>query len=340
MFGMPSVKLACLGLILAGLVSGAATPATSLLILAKRDMTLAIVDPETLKVIAKMPSGPDPHEVAASSDGTTAYISNYGGLGSAMHSISVVDLVHQKALPAIDIGPMHSAHGLFFADGKLYFTSETNKVIGRYDAAAQKIDWVLGVGQERTHMVLVRDGGKKIFTSNVNSDTISIIEPSKKSNNPGPPGAHTPDWEETAVAVGKGPEGFDVSPDGKEVWAANSHDGSISVIDAGSQKVVATIDAKVPGSNRLKFTVDGKLVLVSSLRNGDLAVFDAATRKEVKRLKVGRGAAGILIRPDGAVAYAAASPDNSVAVVDLKTMTVVNHIEPGHEPDGMAWAVR
>jgi YVTN family beta-propeller protein len=192
----------------------------------------------------------------------------------------------------------------------------------------------------------------------VNSDTISIIEPSTKPNGgpggpppggggpggppPGgpPPGPHTPDWEETAIKVGKGPEGFDVSPDGKEVWSANSHDGSISVIDAGSKKVVETIDAKVPGSNRLKFTVDGTLVLVSSLRNGDLAVFDAATRKEVKRLKVGRGAAGILIRPDGAVAYAAASPDNSVAVVDLKTMTVVNHIEPGQEPDGMAWAVR
>ena len=34
--------------------------AESLLVLSKGDLTLAIVDPATLKVVAKMPSGPDP----------------------------------------------------------------------------------------------------------------------------------------------------------------------------------------------------------------------------------------------------------------------------------------
>jgi YVTN family beta-propeller protein len=41
-----------------------------LLALSKTDHTLSIVDPVTLKVIAKMPVGPDPHEVIASADGT------------------------------------------------------------------------------------------------------------------------------------------------------------------------------------------------------------------------------------------------------------------------------
>jgi YVTN family beta-propeller protein len=43
-----------------------------LLALSKTDHTLSIVDPVTLKVIAKMPVGPDPHEVIASADGTRA----------------------------------------------------------------------------------------------------------------------------------------------------------------------------------------------------------------------------------------------------------------------------
>ena len=78
------------------------TPSRSLLALSKRDHTLAIVDPTTLKVIARAPVGPDPHEVIASSDGKTAYVSIYGG--GRYHALSVIDLVAQKALPDIDTG--------------------------------------------------------------------------------------------------------------------------------------------------------------------------------------------------------------------------------------------
>jgi YVTN family beta-propeller protein len=66
---------------------------------------------------------------------------------------------------------------------------------------------------------------------------------------------------------------------------------------------------------------------------------DASTRAIVKRIPIGRGSAGILMQPDGARAYIACGPDNSVAVLDLKTMSVVGHIDAGGEPDGMAWAV-
>jgi len=48
------------------------TPKRTLLALSKGDHILAIVDPATLKVIAKVPVGSDPHEVIASADGKTA----------------------------------------------------------------------------------------------------------------------------------------------------------------------------------------------------------------------------------------------------------------------------
>ena len=52
------------------------TPADSLLVLSKAGHTLAIIDPATLQAIAKIPVGNDPHEVIASTDGKTAYVSN------------------------------------------------------------------------------------------------------------------------------------------------------------------------------------------------------------------------------------------------------------------------
>lgn len=335
------------------------TPSPALLVLAKRDRTMAIVDPATLKILAKVPVGPDPHEVIADADGRFAYASNYGG--GAYHTLAVVDLVGQKALPPVDLGPLGGPHGLAFVGGKVWFTAEGAKVIGRYDPASAKVDWVLGTGQDRTHMIFVSADLKHIVTSNIASATISLIDqvpghgfgppptppggmgsPSPPGPGPvgGPPPTARPEWEQTLVKVGRGAEGFDVSPNGKEIWAANAQDGTISILDFAGEKVIQTLDANVGGANRLKFTPDGRLVFVSSLRGSELAIFDAASRRETKRVKLGHGAAGILMQPDGARAYVACSPDNYVAVIDLKSLEVVGRIEPGNDPDGLAWAVR
>ena len=140
------------------------------------------------------------------------------------------------------------------------------------------------------------------------------------------------------MKVGNGSEGFDISPDGKEIWVANAQDGTISIINSESKAVVDTLAANVAGANRLKFTPDGHRVLVSSLRTGELTVVDAASRKEVKRLKLGHGCAGILVQRDGSRAFVACSPDNYVVVVDLKTLEAGQHFDVGVEPDGLAWA--
>ncbi len=318
-------------------LNGQSTPPAALLVLAKSDRTVSIVDPATLKVLARMPSGPDPHEVIADTDGKLAYISNYGGPGGAYNTISVVDLREHKALAPIDLGVLRGAHGLTFVGGKLWFTAETNKAIGRYDPASRRVDWVLGTGQNRTHMIFVFHDLKRIITSNVSSATMSIIDQISRQGQMGPPQA---DWDETVVPVGRGAEGFDVSPDGKQIWAANAQDGTVSVIDAAEKKVVDTLNANVRSANRLKFTPDGSLVFVSTLGGPDLAILDAKTRREVKRLRIGRGAAGIQMQPDGARAYVSCTPDNYVAVIDLKSLEVAGHIEAGKEPDGLAWAIR
>lgn len=312
---------------------GQTTPSPALLVLSKAGHTLAIVDPSSLKVVARMPSGPDPHEVIASSDGKFAYISNYGG--GTYNTISIVDLIAQKALPAVDLGALRGPHGLDFRGGKVWFTAEPNKVIGSYDPVEKKVDWVLGTGQDTTHMIFVFEDLKRMVTSNIRSATMTFIE--KRAGNP-QRGSPQGDWEETVIAVGRGAEGFDVSPDGKEIWAANAQDGTVSIIEVASKKVTQTLSANVHGANRLKFTPDGKLVFVSTLGGPDLTILDAATRKEAKRLKIGRGAAGILMQPDGARAYVACTPDDYVVVVDLKTLEVTNHIDAGKQPDGLAWA--
>lgn len=333
-------SLAALAL-LAGLtpLTAQSTPSHALLALSKTDLTLSIVDPATLKVVARMPSGPDPHEVIASSDGRFAYISNYGG--GAYNTITVVDLDAQKTLRSVDLGALRGPHGLAYAGGKLWFTAEAAKAIGSLDPAAERVDFVLGTGQDRTHMILVSSDLTRIVTSNVSAATISIIDRRPRAGRGGAGGPPMPpDWNETVVAVGGGSEGFDLSPDGREIWVANAQDGTISIVDVGTRRVTRTLDANVKGANRLKFTPDGKLVFVSALSGAALTVFDASARRAVKRLPIGRGAAGIEIEPDGRRAFVACTPDNYIAVIDILSLDVVGHIDAGRQPDGLAWASR
>ena len=326
--------IVCFGI--AVLEAQSTPPRAVLLVLAKTDQTLSIVDPSTLKVVDRMPSGPDPHEVVADQGGKLAYISNFAGAERVHKTVSVVDLREKKALPPIDLGVLRSAHGLAFVGGKLWFTAQANKVIGSYDPAVKAVDWVLGTGQNSTHMIFVSEDLKRIVTSNPGSATMSIID---KLSRPDRSGALRQDWDETVVPVGRGDEGFDISPDGKEIWTANAQDGTISIIDAASKKVIDTLNANVRTANRLKFTPSGSLVLISLLNGPDLVILDAKTRREVKRLNIGHGAAGIQMQPDGERAYVSCSSDDYVAVIDLKTLEVAAHIDAGKQPDGLAWVV-
>jgi YVTN family beta-propeller protein len=316
------------------------TPKRSLLALSKTNHTLAIVDPATLNIIARIPVGVDPHEVIASTDGKTAYVCIYGG--GSFHELNVIDLVAQKPLLNIDTRPLYGPHDIAFVNGKAWFTAEGSKAVGRYDPATGKLDWSMGTGQDRTHMIYVTADAKKIYTTNVSSGTVSIlvdslIQPGKNA----PPNARPrEEWIQTVVPTARGSEGFDVSPDGSELWTAASEDGTISIIDLGAKKLSAKIDAKVFGANRVKFTPDGKQVFISSLQSGELTIYDAKSHKEIKRLKPGHGAAGILMDPDGSRVFVACSADNYIAVISLKTLEVTSHIDVGGVPDGMAWAIQ
>ncbi len=362
---MNIVRLAGIVIGFFGVIPGwaQASPQRMLLALSKTDHTLAIVDPASLKVIARLPVGTDPHEVIASADGTRAYVTIYGG--GSLHELDILDLVGQKALPSYDTKPLFGPHGVVIEGGKVWYTAEGSKAIGRFDPATGQTDLVMGTGQDRTHMIYVTPDGKRVYTTNVSSGTVSILvdtmiqqrmgpppgAPGGAPGNPpgGAPGGGMPppqgprvreDWSETVIPVSRGSEGFDVSPDGSELWTAASDDGSIAIIDVWGKRLVTKLDAHVQGANRLKFTPDGALVFVTSLGSGDLAIFDTKTRKEIKRLKIGHGAAGILMDPVGGRAFVACSADNYLAIVDLKSLEVTGRLDVGGVPDGLAWAVR
>jgi YVTN family beta-propeller protein len=295
--------------------------AQTLLVLNKEDATLAFLDPASGKVTARVPVGEGPHELALSSDRKLAFVSNYGTGQKPGNSISIVDTRTKQELRRLDLGILRRPHGLWFAAGKLFFTAEANKVIGTYDPSTGKVDSVLGTGQVGTHMVLATPDAARIFTANIGGDSICLIE----------------GMNQTVIPVGKGPEGLDLTADGRQLWTAHSRDGGVSIIDVATRKVVETFNAGTKRSNRIKLTPDGKLALISDLEGGELVVVDAPARRVTRRIPLGKAPEGILIAPGGDRAYIAVAGDNQVVTLDLKTFAVTARFEPGKGPDGLAW---
>jgi YVTN family beta-propeller protein len=305
--------------------------ADTLLVVNKRDATLALVDPATMKVTGKIATGEEPHEVAVSEDGKIAVVCNYGTGAKPGTSLTVVDIAAKRELRRFALPGLSRPHGIQAVGSRFYITFEGSRAVARYDAVADRIDWIAGTGQEMTHMLVVARDEKKIYAANVVSNTVSVLDLT-----------NAPDVALKQIVVARGPEGIDLAPDNSALWVAGvarrDEEARISVIDPKTDSVVRTIPTKAKLANRLKFTPDGTRVVVSDPGTWQILVFDAATGNVIKTITTAAGPAGIVFTPDGKRLFVACADAGKVQVIDTATWSIAGEVETGAEPDGMAYA--
>ena len=317
--------------ILVLLVCNAAT-ADTLLVVNKRDATLALVDPVAMRVIGTIATGLEPHEVAVSDDGKVAVVCNYGTDSNPGTSLTVVDVSDKKEVRRFALPGLFRPHGIQAVGSRFYITAEGSLAVARYDAAANRIDWIAGTGQEMTHMLVVARDEKKIWTANIAGNSVSVLDLTPA------PGAVAL----KQLVIKRFPEGIDLAPDGSALWvagiASRSEEARISVIDPKSDSVVRTIPTPTKLANRLKFTPDGTRVAVSDPGTNEIAIFDTATGDVIRRIQTAAGPAGLLFTPDGKRLFVACADAGKVQVIDTATWSIAGEVATGTEPDGMAYA--
>ena len=153
------------GVWLAGVAAAAQTAGEARLLVLLRDAAaLAVVDPASTTVLGQVPTVGGSHEVTASPDGRLAFVA------SPSEGISVIDLEALTEVRRLDVGRGSVPHDVRFAGGRLYFTAEGYKAIGRYDPEADEVDWLLGLGRDGAHMMVLSRDRDTIFTANRESD--------------------------------------------------------------------------------------------------------------------------------------------------------------------------
>jgi YVTN family beta-propeller protein len=299
-----------------------------LVALNKNEATMAIIDPNTMNILGKVPTGDGPHEVVISADGKTAFVANYGAQTPGS-TLSVIDLETQKELRRVDLTPLLRPHGLVMGkDGKVYFTAEVNRAVARYDPVTNKVDWMSGTGQNGSHMLVLSPDQNIIYTANIGSDSVTAIQ--MKPTAPGPARI-------THIPVGRQPEAIDISPDGKEVWVGLNAEGAIDIVDTTTNTFKEKINL---GGRpyRVIFAPGGKQVFATMLNTREIIVLDAATRKETRRIKLESVPMGIVFSRDGKFAFVSAVQNDFVLKIDLTKYEIVGRATTGVAPDGVAVA--
>lgn len=308
-----------------------AVGASTLIVANKSEATVSLVDLPAGKVVATLPVGTGPHEVAVSPGGRLALIANYGGPGpqGAGSSLTLIDVPAAKVLKTIDLGEYRRPHGVHFLDERrALVTAEVNKALIEVDVETGKVTGAVTTGQDVSHMVAVTPDGSRAFVANIGSGSVTAVDLKGKK--------HLAD-----IPTGNGAEGVAVTPDGKQVWVTNRAADTVTVVDAMTLKVLGSQpSAKFP--IRAEATPDGKHVLVSNAQSGDLSVFTTADRKLERRISLETGETsvpiGIEIAPDGKRAYVAHAGADQISIVDLKSWKRVGSLTAGKEPDGMGYS--
>jgi YVTN family beta-propeller protein len=297
--------------------------ADTLLVANRGGSTITLLDPATLSLLTTITVGQDPHEIAVSQDGTSAYVSNYGG--SFGTTLSIVDVPARAKIRDVSIAPLTGPHGIVVRWGKVWFTAERSAAVGRYDPDTDRVDWVGSVAPAHAHMLAVNAWGTRVFTANMQAASASIIEVEG-----------TQSASRKSIPTVTNGEGIALSPDERELWVGSaSPTGGIAVISLQSETVVHHI----PGvfAYRLTFTNDGRHVLVP--RGNTVVVYDAATRAELRAIPVGGTALSVIVAPGDRIAYVAMTNPSRVIRLELATGTILAAATVAPTPDGLALAI-
>ncbi len=311
------------------MVSTAQVPGLTgtLIVTNKGPSTATIVDVGSGQVLATLPTGKGPHELVLSSDGGTAVITDYSG--EPGKTLTIIDLAARKVVRTIDLGEYRRPHGIemLSGDSLVAVTSEATGNVVVVNIREGQVRRAVATRGNGSHMVGVASDGRRAFTGNMGSNTVSELDLTT--------GTFVKTWDVPAV-----PEAINVTRDGSEIWVGSNNTGKVSVINRASG-VVTTAAEGFGWPYRVLFTPDGKTVLLPDLKNEVLRFLDRASHGEIGRISFPGGAPqGITITPDGRYALESMSGQGRVAIIDIATRAVVGHLAVGETPDGIGYTTR
>ncbi len=302
-----------------------------LIVANKGDHSISIVDPyagrETDRIVV---SGITGHEVAASPDGTMAVVPIYGNSGVGQpgtdgQSLDVIDLVSRRVLSTIQLPKPARPHcAAFGPDGMLYVTTELIDSITVVDPKTLRVTAAIPTGQHESHMMAITRDGKRAYTANVHSGTVSAIDlVSKKVI--------------AVIPISRVAQRIALTPDDRFAFTADQTSPRLAVIDTSVNAIRSWISLPGIGYGTCA-TPDGRNLIVALVSINKVGIVDLQSMTLSSTVDVPKSPQEVLVRPDGRVAYISCDTSRQVVALTLSSLKLEKTIDVGPGADGLAWA--
>ena len=191
----------------------------------------------------------------------------------------------------------------------------------RIDIATRTIVDGYEVGATPKFLAVTPDG-QRLLVSNWCGHSLSVVD-------------LTGATETQTVKVSSFPRGIAVERDSATAYVASMGKHTIDVIDLQSLEVIRQLK---PGRGPRHIVLDaaGRL-FVSLSHEGRVAIIDKESGATVSRVLVGKDPRSIVLSTDGTALYVTNYGEDSLAVVDTRTMKLVQKIATGPAPIGVAF---
>jgi len=300
-------------------------PGGTLVVLNKSAATASLIEVESGRTLATLPTGRGPHELVVSTDGRTAVGTDYSG----GNSLTVIDIPGRRVVRTVDLSSYARPHGLQFlpGDSLVAVTSEATGNVVLVRVATGEVTKAIPTGAGGSHMLAVVGDGSRIYTGNMSDASVSELDVAT--------GTRTRSFRVPPI-----PEAITVSRDGSEVWVGSNGDGTVSVLST----VDGSVDTPLAGFQwpyRILLVPERGLVVLPDFRGNQLRIVEHASKRELARLDFpGGGPQGVVLTPDGRWLFLSLNAQDRVALIDLESLEVVRYLTTGSGPDGIGWSPR
>ncbi len=286
--------------------------------------TVDVIDPTTYQILESFPAGAEPQHVVPSYDMKTLWVLNNQG-----DSLTQIDPSTGKKGETI---PVDDPYNLYYTpDGKYALVvAERLRRLDFRDPQTMRLQYSLAVPcRGVNHLDYAAHGRYLIASCEFSNELIKVDVMERKvlgtlqlPRRRGQPqdvrlspdgqvfyvadmrahGVYLIDGESFTVLdflpTGKGTHGLNISRDSKVLYVANRGEGSISVIDFATRKVVNKWRFPGGGSPDMGgLSVDGKVLCLGGRYHNEVYAIDTENGRLLARIKVGKGPHGVCIYP-------------------------------------------
>ena len=185
-----------------------------------------VIDASSYKITDSFTAGKGPLPIAIAPNGLTGYVGN-----DADGTVSIFDTGTDSVTKTIMVGSEPSGIAITPDGSKVYVANFGSASVSVISTASNTVTKTIPVGSGPLDVGITPDGALAFIVNrqvNLPNGSLTVIDTAT-------------DGVVKTIGVGPDPSSIGITPDGTKAYVTNFDDGSVSVIDVGSQSVAKTL---------------------------------------------------------------------------------------------------